>query len=812
MFMDNATQRHILLNVFITLTVWVATSSSFAAGDPTKASAPALYTITPAELSQEISISIDRVPEFKFLQQEAQKMGIKAYLFGGTASSFAHYVRWDMLRKKGDTRLLEDRFDYDTVDIFRNNQDLDIVVDGTPEQAKQLEQMLVSRYPIKQENKSAWEVRTLRVPMGSKSAILGDADFMNQHTDSNSTGVIDISKNAKDIMKDVRDWNNPNSQFEKDVVAGKIHFYYSPNHESTKMALSGNNPAIVSVVRLLVKALQFDLEIAPEDLPNIKKITNEFSASSIQGDYLKGRFNNTSNKLVANSIDVERTMDLLDYLQIRQKLITVAGSSSPLGILLNKEALHSMPLGTSGRTAQDMGISDVVHSTRNIEAYYSIIRSPTGQPNVFISRENTPGEKAVYGKGFYVAEGTVPLHGEELSIHFKLDPRAVEGVDFKYVPSDRFLVIMNKNALHLTAQSRLGVKEMLALVMPKSGLGSPTQEKMWRKIVGRMGSFTDAEYVDLHNGILERLNTFQHATAHELLRLCVRTPRCTNEKLAALFKEREEQITKNLKARETVEKYSGEKINPEITEAFFYALKKQFPVPDLAQRFAAYIGTGNPETQVTLINKLTQEYPHFVRWVVINMPFDGQEHLLPYLLKEMDVNSLVRFAKANPKLQLKIAESITNSNSQIEFIRNLGAGPEFAPIVTSLSKNANTSQYQFIAEYGKHQPANIQMEIGNAMIDANNYYAASFLNSLPQKESPEFLPLAKKLIASGKMSDTGMFLFVLGYAHANRDSVLELHRALLDAKSERAEVFAERMNLPKQPLPQGKSCTKVFGS
>jgi hypothetical protein len=812
MSMHHTTPRHILLNVFITLTVWVATSSSFAAGDPTKASAPALYSITPAELSHEISLSIDRVPEFKFLQQEAAKMGIKAYLFGGTASSFAHYVRWDMLRKKGDTRLLEDRFDYDTVDIFRNNQDLDIVVDGSPEQAKQLEQILASRYPIKQENKSAWEVRPLRESMGLKSAILGDVDFMNQHTDSNSTGVIDISKNAKDVMKDVRDWNNPNSQFEKDVVAGKIHFYYSPNHESTKMALSGNNPAIVSVVRLLVKALQFDLEIAPEDLPNIKKITDEFRASSIQGDYLKGRFNNTSNKLVANSIDVERTMDILDYLQIRQQLITVAGSSTPLGILLNKEALPSKPLGTSGRTAQDMGLSDVVHSTRNIEAYYSIIRSPTGQPNVFSSRENAPGEKAIYGKGFYVAEGTTPLHGEELSIHFKLDPRAVEGVDFKYVPSERFLVIMNKNALHLTAQSRLGIKDMLALVMPKSGMGSPTRDKMWRKIVGRMGNLTDTEYVDLHNGILEGLNTFQHATAHELLRICVRNPRCTNEKLETLFNEREEQASKTLKARETVENYSGQKINPEITDAFFYALKKQFAIPDLAKNFAAYIGTGNPETQMELLNKLTQEYPHFVRWVVINMPFDGQEHLLPFLLKELDVNSLARFAKANPKLQLKIAEGIKNSNTQIEFIRNLGLGPEFAPIVASLAKNATADQYRFVADYANLQPGKVQLEIATALVDAKNYQANFSLGLLTKKDRPELLPLVKKLIATGQLSQSGMFSFILDYAQGNRSSAPEIYQALLDVKSESAEVFAERLNLPKQSDLQGKSCTKVFGS
>ena len=35
-------------------------------------------------------------------------MGVKVYLFGGTASAFAHYVRWDLEREAGDVLCLID--------------------------------------------------------------------------------------------------------------------------------------------------------------------------------------------------------------------------------------------------------------------------------------------------------------------------------------------------------------------------------------------------------------------------------------------------------------------------------------------------------------------------------------------------------------------------------------------------------------------------------------------------------------------------------------------------------------------------------
>ncbi|MFL5815120.1 MAG: hypothetical protein ACJ763_16205, partial [Bdellovibrionia bacterium] len=132
------------------------------------------------ELEREIADRLKRVEEFKFIEQEANKLGVKAYLFGGTAAGYAHYVKWDLQREKGDKRFQKDRFDYDYTNIYRSTQDLDIVIDGNPEQATQLQNALQQKYPHLQGSKTAWEVRLLTQDLGDKQAILNNPDFMNQ--------------------------------------------------------------------------------------------------------------------------------------------------------------------------------------------------------------------------------------------------------------------------------------------------------------------------------------------------------------------------------------------------------------------------------------------------------------------------------------------------------------------------------------------------------------------------------------------------------------------------------------------------------
>jgi hypothetical protein len=236
--------------------------------------------VNPEVLSKELSVRMDRVPEFKFIRETAEKLGVKVYLFGGTASGYAHYVRWDLLREAGDKRYQPNRFDYDFTNIYRSNQDLDIVVDGTKEQIESVAHALRSRYPHFQGTKEAWEVRSLRESLGeTKMALLNDKDFLTQNSDSNSTGLIELTRSGEPPVRDLFHWETELSPFLKDIAEGKIHYYRNPNHYSSKRAKAGKNPEILSVLRYLVKAVQFELEMRPQDVSTIKSITSNLSSA-----------------------------------------------------------------------------------------------------------------------------------------------------------------------------------------------------------------------------------------------------------------------------------------------------------------------------------------------------------------------------------------------------------------------------------------------------------------------------------------------------------------------------------------------------
>ncbi|RYY32059.1 hypothetical protein EON62_05870, partial [archaeon] len=103
----------------------------------------------------------------------AQKMGVRVWMFGGTAASYLHYAKWDLARQKGLLHLQAETFDYDFTSIFRSTQDADIVIDGTPNQLRQLQQTLSARFPYFSGAKGLWEVRTLREPIGKP----GDPEY-----------------------------------------------------------------------------------------------------------------------------------------------------------------------------------------------------------------------------------------------------------------------------------------------------------------------------------------------------------------------------------------------------------------------------------------------------------------------------------------------------------------------------------------------------------------------------------------------------------------------------------------------------------
>ena len=157
-----------------------------------------LGDIAPKELQLEAKRIINKIPEFVWLQQEAKKRGVKVWLFGGTASTFAHYVRESLEFDRGDDSFYPEAFaensrgERDYLEIYRPAQDIDLVVDGSLSQVKAFEEAIQEYRSNLQDFKEYWEVRSLREDYRDKLALLNNPDFFNQHTDSHSVGMVNL--------------------------------------------------------------------------------------------------------------------------------------------------------------------------------------------------------------------------------------------------------------------------------------------------------------------------------------------------------------------------------------------------------------------------------------------------------------------------------------------------------------------------------------------------------------------------------------------------------------------------------------------
>jgi hypothetical protein len=496
--------------------------------------------ITAKELVNHTIKGIDQVPEFQFIRETAKQMNVRVWLFGGTASSFLHYIKWDLARSRGLMSLQKDRFDYDYTNIFRSTQDLDIAIDATPEVAVQFQKIITEKYPQFLGAKAKWEVRTLRYRMGTfgeigfKEALLNDSDFINQDTDSNSLGMAELTFNKNNtqepVIRDLKNWDKPeNGVFLNDTLNNRISYFRSKNHFTTSRAKAGENPEILSVIRLLVKAFQYELEFSDEDFAEMKIIVNEFDGTKITDSNALRRIHDTAKKLVMHAVNIEYAINKLEELGLRQKLIAM-GNISDINSdawWLNRKPLRSFPVGSgNGATAADLNLTTVAHETNNFLAYESITRAHSGEPNVFTSRETAVGEAAAYGEGFYTKIGKNGARGTGLTIRFVINPKARVGSDFQI--KDDFIIFKNKKALTVIQESlNLEINDLLKLAESNEEFQVDHSdlallEKLKRKINAslineELNKLLNSKVESDHERLVHILNSFQSSSIEKLI-------------------------------------------------------------------------------------------------------------------------------------------------------------------------------------------------------------------------------------------------------------------------------------------------------
>ena len=455
--------------------------------------------ISLSEIEEELTKRRKNIFEFKSIRQLAESRGLRVYLFGGAASTYAHYVRKDLARERGERNYPKERFDYDIHSIFADSQDIDLVVTGdgrkeTRADLDYLEDEIQRRFNYSlNDDKSKWEVRGLNITRGTKKKLLNDPDFLNQHSDSGSTALLEITSppDGESLIRDLHDWESGRGDtFLKDILEGRITYYFSPRHSTTTRGKNGQNPEILSAIRYLTKVFQFDLEMDDGSKKHVQTIIDQFNPDRTLDSYVNTWIEINGKKLLTNAADIERAWDTLESMGLRKKLIRFKNnpnSQGSLSWLMNKSPLRTSKSPSSpsrgSRTAKDLGLHTVGHSTDSHSAWESILRSPSGKPNVFISRKGASGEHAQYGNGFYTAKGKKGWSGYgNFHITFSVDPTAVEGVDFKYNGGDPIVWLNGDKLTALPQTARVETHIAMDVIAGKShGLNQSIRDRVKRR-------------------------------------------------------------------------------------------------------------------------------------------------------------------------------------------------------------------------------------------------------------------------------------------------------------------------------------------
>ena len=98
--------------------------------------------------------------------------------------------------------------------------------------------------------------------------------------------MVEVTQSKDPVVRDLKHWDSPQgqyfkSQFLSDAIKGEITYYRNPKHSDTGRARRGENPEIMSVVRILIKAFQYDLKISHEAREQIQEIIHKFNPPTL---------------------------------------------------------------------------------------------------------------------------------------------------------------------------------------------------------------------------------------------------------------------------------------------------------------------------------------------------------------------------------------------------------------------------------------------------------------------------------------------------------------------------------------------------
>lgn len=406
------------------------------------------------KFEQMIEANLDRLEEFRFIKEWATKNGVSAYLFGGAATAFAVYSRWEKEFREGSQKFHKGKFDFKINSIFHFNQDVDILLNASVSQVLELQKELDSRFPYQKttggKTISVWEVRALHYAIGFKPAVIGNPDFENQNTDSNSSGLIELTapQGGRSRLQDLRKTHPGEGKFFRDLMEGRITYYNTQLHNKTSRATAAN-PITISALRFIIKLYEYDLATDKASLEAVEKILVESDFPAVHSVRGSRRWiEKNGAKLLDNAVDVEKAWLHLQKLDLikRMSIFGPSTDTSTLAWLLTQTPVRTLSLNktqsaaSNDATAADWGLKKAYLRITDFKDYERLRMGRADAPNLLSDKARVK-----------LSLDYKPKAGE-VWVGFYINQAAVEGKDFELI-KDNGVRILNRKSLRLIPET-----------------------------------------------------------------------------------------------------------------------------------------------------------------------------------------------------------------------------------------------------------------------------------------------------------------------------------------------------------------------
>lgn len=410
--------------------------------------------VTAPVLAREWLRRVKSIPEFAHLADEAERRGVRLYLFGGAATGMAFRVRNQLWQEQGLRTFCRALTSLSFGSLFLPGQDIDVVLRGTKAAVEGFAHWLRTHFP-----KETWDVWTWDRTPGFPKHLKGNSALLLQHTDDWSTVLFELT--AKDARRAVSDFRAPRRSgkpFLEALLENRIRFLWSERHGETPRAVEGLNPPWIAAIRFLVHRYQFGLDTDAESDARVRAVVRDFvDGSAPEHDYVREWLAIHAPNILRRALDADAADRFLETTGLRGALLrpgTLALMPEEASDWIARRALPrrdnpaARVLRNPRRAADIPGLHAVTHVTTDVVALLSLLRTGDGRPNFLVpTARDTSANQAghrVLGEGgeslaaiarrgpiVWVTAGETAVAGAKgFAVTFDVDPEALEGRDF----------------------------------------------------------------------------------------------------------------------------------------------------------------------------------------------------------------------------------------------------------------------------------------------------------------------------------------------------------------------------------------------